>query len=306
MKIPGHHILAVLLGSICVSPGVHANEKVNGAPTLAELANATYSGIEDEPINLSDGSWHGKPYMDDGAARPGIGLVEEIYLADDLDGNGKQDAVVILWQNSGGSGSYIFLAAMTRKENGISNMDTALVGDRVKLRNWQIIDGKIVLDVLQAGENDAMCCPGTLATRTWIMEDNRLKEDHIKVTGKLSLAALEDTEWLLTHMDRLAPFENAEVTLSFTAGRIAGKSACNRYSADIKDGDNAGDIHIGMAMSTRMACPDHLMKVEQTYLDALSRVDSFSFQKGRLALIGHSKDGDTFNLLFGPVEAEMP
>ena len=306
MKKSGQHILVVLLSSVSVIPGIHASETVINAPTLAELANATYAGIEEEPINLSGGSWQGEPYVDGGASRPGVGLVEEIYLAGDLEGDGKQDAAVILWQSSGGTGSFTYLAVMTRTENGISNVDTALIGDRVKFRSWQLVDGKIVIDVLQAGENDAMCCPGTLATRTWTMENNRLMEGQINVTGELSLAALEGTGWLLTHMDRQTPIENAEVTLNVQKGRIGGKSACNHYSADIKGGENAGDIHIGVAMSTRMACPDHLMNIEQAYLDALSRVDSFSFQFGSLALRGQNNDGETFNLLFRPFEAETP
>lgn len=306
MKKPGQHILVVLLSSVFVIPEIHASETVINAPTLAELANATYAGIEEEPINLSGGSWQGEPYVDGGASRPGVGLVEEIYLAGDLEGDGEQDAVVILWQSSGGTGSFTYLAAMTRTENGISNVDTALIGDRVKFRSWQLVDGKIVIDVLQTGGNDPMCCPGTLATRTWTMENNRLMEGQINVTGELSLAVLEGTGWLLTHMDRQTPIENAEVTLKFQEGRIAGRSACNHYSADIKDGENTGAINIGVAMSTRMACPDHLMNIEQAYLDALSRVDSFSFQMGSLALRGQSNDGEMFSLLFRPVEAVTP
>jgi len=59
-------------------------------------------------------------------------------------------------------------------------------------------------------------------------------------------------------------------------------------------------------MGTRMACVDQLMNVEQEYLDALSRVGSFSFHTSSLALSGQHKDGEIFNLLLRPVEAEMP
>lgn len=307
MKIPAHYILLVLLvGGLFTIPGIQASQAINDAPSMADLKNATYSGIEDGAITLLDGSWQGEPWVEGGAARPGVGLVEDFYLAGDLDGDGRQEAVAVLWQNSGGTGSYTFIAVMNRTDDGIRNLDTALIGDRVKLRNWKIADGRIMLDVLQAGASDAMCCPGTLATRIWAMEDGRLEEGQIKMTGRLSLAALEGTGWLLTHLDRQTRLENADVTLNFEAGRISGKSACNRYSAHISDGENAGDIDIGQAMSTRMACPEELMKVEQEYLDALARVSRFSFNMGELTLSGQKKDGGAFSLLFQQVEAEQP
>jgi heat shock protein HslJ len=305
MKKAGLHILPTFLGLMFIIPCGQAGEAGSDAPTFSELENATYSGIEDDPVSLINGYWQGKPFVEGGSARPSVGLLKDVHLASDLDGDGKQEAVVILWQNSGGTGSYSHIAIMTGTDNAISNMDTALIGDRIKLRRWQVTDGKIVLDVLQAGENDAMCCPGTLATRTWTLEDMHLKEGPTKITGELSLAALENTRWLLTHMDHQTLIKNAEVTLNFQAGRIAGKSACNRYSATVTDGDNPGDIQIGPAMGTRMACTDYLMNVEREYLDVLSRASSFSFLTGSLLLSGQNSNGETFKLLLRPIETEM-
>lgn len=98
--------------------------------------------------------------------------------------------------------------------------------------------------------------------------------------------------------------ENATVTLSFNEGRISGKSACNRYSAVISEGDNPGDIIIGPAMGTRMACPDNLMEIENSYLESLARVTSFSFHSGSLALNGQQEDGALFTMLFIPAGVE--
>jgi heat shock protein HslJ len=171
----------------------------------------------------------------------------------------------------------------------------------------KIDDEKIILEVLQAGENDAMCCPTMLATRTWSLQGGQLKEDEIEVTGQLSLSVLEGTEWVLARMSREETvMDGAEVTLAFIDGRITGKSACNRYSADIEEGDNAGDIKIGQSMSTMMACPDELMKVEREYLDVLSQVTSFSFHAGSLALNGQKKDGTPFSMLFSRAEKDIP
>lgn len=291
-------ILFIGLVSALVTPAGFAN---GTAPLMADLGNATYTGIEDQPVTLTNGRWEGRPYVEDGASRPSVGLLGDIYFTGDLDADGQEETVVILWQSAGGTGSNMYIAAM-KSDNGVyRNISTALLGDRVKLKSGKLDSGKITLEVLQAGENDPMCCPTQLAIRTWTLEGTQLKEGEMKVTGNLSLSILDESDWLMTHINRQQALpDDAEVTLSFNAGRISGKSACNRYSADIQEGDNPGDILIGPVMGTRMACPDHLMEVESLYLKALAQVTGFSFFSGSLALNGQNEDGAPFSLLFKP------
>ena len=272
---------------------------------ISKLGNATYSGIEDQSVTLVDGQWEGQAYVEGGASRPRVGLLKDMYFTGDLDGDGQEEMVVILWQSSGGTGSNSYIAVMKPDNDGYRNISTALLGDRVKLKSGKLESGKIILDVLQAGESDPMCCPTQLATRIWTLEDTQLMEGDMEVTGKLSLNTLEGTDWILTHINRQEPLpDDARVTLSFNAGQISGKSACNRYSAGVEEGDNPGDMLIGPTMGTRMMCPDHLMAVESLYLKALSQVASFSFYSGSLALNGQDEDGKPFSLLFKPAEKE--
>ena len=127
------------------------------------------------------------------------------------------------------------------------------------------------------------------------------------ISASPTLTALEGTEWVLTHMSNGQPVsENAEITLAFGSGRVTGKSACNRYSAGIEESKNVDGIRLGQSMSTKMACPDELMKIEQKYLDALSTVDGFSFISGSLALEGQKKDGNQYTLLFTQTETNTP
>jgi len=132
-----------------------------------------------------------------------------------------------------------------------------------------------------------------------MQKGRQLEEYEMEVTGKLSLDALKGSEWLLSRIDNGQPLaEDTVVTLSFDVGRISGKSACNRYSAGIEEGENPGDLLIGPTMGTRMACPDHLMKVENLYLAALAQVTAFSFHAGQLVLSGQDEDGSRTSLLF--------
>jgi heat shock protein HslJ len=269
--------------------------------TLTSLGSATYTGIEDEPVTLVDGRWQGEPYIEGGASRPRVGLLDNIYFKGDLDADGLEETVALLWQSSAGTGSNIYIAALQTKEEGYDNISTALLGDRVKLIGGKIESGKLILEVLQAGENDAMCCPTMLATRTFSLKDTQLEESEMEVTGHLSLGILDGSHWRLVEMNHQPHLpEDADVTLSFNAGRISGKSACNRYSADITEGDEPGDVLVGQALGTRMACTDSLMALEQQYLESLSQVTGFSFDAGRLALSGQDSDGALFLMLFMP------
>jgi heat shock protein HslJ len=284
--------------SILVSQSAFASQ-------IAEPGNSTYQGIEDAPVTLSDGIWEGPPYVEGGASRPRVGLLEDVQIMGDLNGDGQEETVVFLWQSGGGTGSYLYLSVMQAGNGEYKNISTALVGDRVKIRGAIIDSGKISLDVLQAGEKDAMCCPAQLAKRSWVLKDGQLEEGEMEITGTLSLSTLEGSEWHLTHFNREQPVgENIEVTLSFNEGHISGKSACNRYSAEISENDEPGSIVMGHSMGTRMACPEPLMKIEHQYLATLSQVTSFSFNSGSLTLSGNKEDGSRFSMVFSPAETK--
>jgi len=279
----------------------------DGGDAMADLKDSTYSGIEDRPVTLSQGRWEGAPYVEDGAARPAVGLVDDFLLQGDLDADGQKELVVMLWQSAGGTGSNIYIAVMKPENGEYVNISTALLGDRVKLRDGRIDSGRIVLDVLQAGADDPMCCPTELAERTWSMEDGQLEEHPMQVSGELSVDALGGSHWRMTHMGLVQPLpQHMEITLSFEAGRISGSSACNRYSAEVRDGERPGEIVIGPAMVTRKACPEPVMETEMHYLDALSLVTSFSFRTGSLALNGQSADGKPFSMLFAAADERAP
>ena len=305
MKTTRLRYAIILLAGISSALITQAGIACDTSALISKLGNATYSGIEDQAVTLVDGQWEGQAYVEGGASRPRVGLLRDLYFTGDLDGDGQEEMVVILWQSSGGTGSNSYIAVMKPENDGYRNISTALLGDRIKLKSGKLESGKITLDVLQAGESDPMCCPTQLATRTWTLEDTQLTEGDMEVTGKLSLNTLEGTDWILTHINRQEPLpDDARVTLSFNAGQISGKSACNRYSAGVEEGDNPGDMLIGPTMGTRMMCPDHLMAVEGLYLKALSQVAGFSFYSGSLALNGQDEDGKPFSLLFKPAEKE--
>jgi len=270
----------------------------HGAPTWEELANATYFGIAEGPVTLTEGRWEGEPWVEGGSSRPSVGLAKDFCLQGDLDGDGHDESVALLWQSSGGSGTFDYIAVMDRENGAVRNRATAGIGDRVQVRNSRIENGQIVLDVVQAAEGEAACCPSQLARRSWSLAGVTLIEGEAQVTGTLSIGTLSGTEWVLERMkeDEVIP-PGAEVTLLFADGVISGKSACNRYSASAGQGDSPAALAIGPVMSTSMACEDGLMKFEQHYLEALSQLTGFRFQAGKLVL-ERLNDGEYSVLVF--------
>jgi heat shock protein HslJ len=270
-------------------------------PTHEQLANATYSGIYDEPVTLTNGLFEGEPYVEGASSRPQVRLIDEMSATGDLDGGGVEEVVVLVVQTSGGTGENLYLAVMRGENDAAMNIGTALVGDRIKLRSMEIVGGQLRLEVLQAGPEDAMCCPGELATREWAFTDADFEEVSTEVTGRLSLAALVGPEWVLTDIAfrEPAPAEPA-INMTFTEdGSVSGSSGCNRFNGTLQEGSELGSLTSGPFMSTMMACEPETMELEQLFLKRLEGATGFSFWVGHLAL-SWQVEGDAGTLLFEP------
>jgi heat shock protein HslJ len=256
-----------------------------GVPTRNQIANLTYSGVyEDEAVALRDGRFEGEPFALGGASRPTLEWTDQLYMLGDLTGDGIKDAAVFLVESSGGSGTRLYIAAVSIQDGQPVNVGTALVGDRPHVRSIDIADGNIWLDIVEQGPDDAACCPTQLARKSWALKDGGLVETAAEVTGSLSLEVLLETEWVLTHFNigEPAPAE-PEITIAFEEKRITGFSGCNRYFAAIEE-TTPGDVRLGAVAATRMSCPDAIENTEYFYQLRLARVNSYRFLMGNLAL----------------------
>ena len=255
------------------------------APTADELAGATYTGIEDQgPVTLSAGKWEGPPLIEGGASVPALWLSEGFRLTGDLDQDGADEAVVHL---TGGTGNFGYLAVMGREGGEVVQEAIGLVGDRVQIRGARIDGGSVVLEVLQAGPGDGMCCPRQLATRTFGIRSGKLVETAVQVTGTASLSTLDGTEWVLRKLDgQEGEALPGEATLAFASGKVSGSTGCNRFQGTVSDGESATSLAIGPLITTRKACPEPVMAQEHTFLEKLGQTEVFQFLFGDLVLSG--------------------
>jgi heat shock protein HslJ len=288
---------AKLLLALVFASGIFlpCSSSADSAPTLKELKNASYFGIEGlkGPIKLIGGRWKGRPYKKGSSSRPVVSLVGDLRLTGDLDGDGTDDTVVLLNYAPGGTGQLLHLAVVARKNGKIQNVATTLIGDRVQIRDVRIEKQRLLVDVVRSGPKDPKCCPGEVTTLGWTLESGAKLQPFVVTASpsRLSLETIGNTEWILRSWDSKQPAPpHPTVTLVFKDGRFTGSSGCNSYFAPAKEGNSPGDVEIGAAATTRKFCPDNQMSVERRFLDQLVRVKKFGFLVTQLAL-SWEKDG---------------
>lgn len=273
----------------CVSQAGRSGAVPADPLSLHALQNAAYQGLADMTgsITLQQGRWEGEPYQPGGATLPVAEMLGELLAHGDLDADGVAEAVVLINYAPGGSAQLLHLAVV-RAEGGVAvNVATALVADRPRVRNLSIHSGEVVLDLVQAGAGDPACCPGDVVTRRWVFDGRQLTEQQSAASAtRLSPDVLQGQTWRLASWRHGEPVETATgITLAYTAGKFSGSAGCNRYFASVTAGALPGDIAVGPAGTTRMACADPAVAAaEQRFLDLLQQVQQFSWYAGQLTL----------------------
>ena len=164
------HLLTRSIAALIALTGCVAQAD-DAAVLPGEIANATFTGTEYGAVTLTDGVWEGEPWVAGGAARPRVGLARDFLRRGDIDGDGADEALVILWQSSGGSGTFNYIALVDEVDGAWRNTATTALGDRVRVTDAAIGPHGVTVQVIEHDEDDPACCPTRAATRRY---DNRL------------------------------------------------------------------------------------------------------------------------------------
>jgi len=87
----------------------------------------------------------------------------------DLNGDGAEDAAVLLAENGGGTGVFVSLTAVLNENGAPMQVATAFIDDRPIIGALEISNGKIILDVTIHGPNDPMVSPTMKVSETYQM-----------------------------------------------------------------------------------------------------------------------------------------
>ena len=141
---------------------------------LAEIRNAEYQlGASDalQFVQLTDGKFEqGTPGSDDYTSI----LLMDFAAVGDLDADGRDEAVVLISENYGGTGVFVFLAVYSGGEDGWTFQTSTMVDDRPQIRALSIANNEIFLDAVIHGVDEPMCCPTLRTTRHYRFVENQL------------------------------------------------------------------------------------------------------------------------------------
>ena len=142
--------------------------------TIHELKNAEYNSkwSTQGKIKLSDGIYQDR-IAPDSATELVIRLSDKIAFGD-LNGDGVEDAAVILVSDPGGSGAFYDLTAVINSRGQAKDAASAFLGDRVKVEGLSIRSGKIVVKMVTHRSTDPMCCPSLKVEQAYGLQGDEL------------------------------------------------------------------------------------------------------------------------------------
>jgi heat shock protein HslJ len=265
------------------------------------LGNLAYSGLfPDRTIALTDGVAF---YEEEGPGTPFVLLMDQIIATGDLDGNGVEDAAVLLEDHSVGSGTFLFLAPVLDAATEPTPLTALMVGDRVQVKSLAIEGDQVVADLIAQGASDPACCPTWNVRKRFAVQDGALVERSSEELSPVGLADLSDTNWRLVDLgDGQAPIlPDTEITLAITDGQISGSGGCNTYTGSLtEDEELLQSFVVGPVAATRMLCADAVSAQETVYLALLESVLGWRYDGGELALAYPGSDDIYGYLRFAP------
>lgn len=141
-----------------------------GGLTLDMLRNGTYhTPFYNRTITLVNGTYS----EGSGSSTFSVQMLN-VYGFGDLNGDGKNDAAIILAEADGGTGAFESVIAVIDQGGTPHQESQAQLGDRVLMNTVDISSGVIHLNMVVQGPSDALCCPSLPQKQNYWLIGNRL------------------------------------------------------------------------------------------------------------------------------------
>jgi hypothetical protein len=122
-------------------PAATPGTDTTSSPAAFDPLNATYI-IEGQPVMLVNGQ--ATTPAASSSALPTVTMVFGKPTIGDLNGDGQNDAAMILVQNPGGSGTFFYVAAAINTTSGTQGTNAIFLGDRIALQNVEIANEQVI------------------------------------------------------------------------------------------------------------------------------------------------------------------
>jgi len=145
------------------------------ALTVDVLKNAEYRSEwpADGLAKLMDGEYQ-EEIVPGAASKLIIVVYPDMHAFGDLDGDGVEDAAVVLATSGGGSGTFISLEAVINDQGMPKHAASVLLGDRAQIKSVTIEAGEISVEMVTHGPDDPMCCPTQEVTQKYTLRGEEL------------------------------------------------------------------------------------------------------------------------------------
>ena len=124
------------------APEIPSHIQVTSVPVKQSGAKDTTYSIDGQPVTLSGGVSE-QQVAPDSATKIKTSVFGELTLGD-VNGDGQNDAALILTQDGGGSGTFYYLAVAYSSSTGIVGTNALLLGDRVAPQTLEIKNGMVI------------------------------------------------------------------------------------------------------------------------------------------------------------------
>lgn len=148
----------------------------NNTPNVSGEANplnATFS-FDDGSVTLSDGV--GDKEGAEGGFSERVELLEE-RATGDLNGDSKNDSVVLLARSGGGSGVFIYVAAYISGPVGFKGSNAIFLGDRISPQSIEIVNSVAKVNYLDRKPDEPFAAEPTVPmTEEFVYRDGAFRE----------------------------------------------------------------------------------------------------------------------------------
>ena len=183
-KIGALHSMSLFL-SVCLLSGCCSTSSTPPGRATAlvvqALPNAEYpiDVVSTGKAQLRNGFFE-ETVVPGSATKTRISLGKE-QATGDLNGDGAQDAAVVLVANPGGSGTFTYLAAVVNRNGAAEPIASVFLGDRIIVKSLAIESGKIFATLLTRKPNEPMAAKPTVEVKRMF----KLRGDSfVEETGK--------------------------------------------------------------------------------------------------------------------------
>lgn len=257
----------------------HESDPLNTTFTIGNRQVRLVDGQNEEPAAL-------------GSASKIITRSWGIPLAADMNMDGIDDAVLILTQSTGGSGTFYYVAAAIATPMGYEGTAGHLLGDRIMPKGIEVVDSKARISFLTRSSEESFADDPTVSRQMDVIyaaEHQQLVEVAIDFEGEADpdrmTLQMHPWTWIRTVFNDdtvKGPKEAGTFTLAISKdGQVSGTTDCNSFQGTVAVKKRKMQFGEDIAM-TRKFCAG---SQEMEFIGMLQDVKSFLFtSRGQLVM----------------------